>query len=203
MHNQANIQFINFDSVSEEDNQCQIATDLVGMEINNFLLNRFETEYNIQCGNYLSPHKNQTTYLQDTQPSKTIYTVNTTPIETQTNKLEESQDKLKENLEKENSGKDSNTFPCEYDNCHKTFKFKWILDRHYLSHKPIKLFKCNYEDCPKSYKSKENLTLHIKNIHLKEKPYSCRYCSSVFSHRNGILLNFMCNFFWKFRKNLS
>jgi len=185
MQNQAHIQFINFDYVSEEDNQCNIATELVGMEINNFLLNRFETEYDIQYSNYLNSQKNPTSFLQDTQTSKTNYTATTTPVETQSKKLGESQEISQDIQEKENSTKDVTTFPCEYDNCQKTFKFKWILDRHYLSHKPTKLFKCDYEKCGKSYKSKENLTFHIKNIHLKEKPYNCRYCSSVFSHRNG------------------
>ncbi len=51
--------------------------------------------------------------------------------------------------------------------------------------KNLKNFKC--EDCEKVYKSKENLTLHIKNIHLKIKPYSCKYCIAEFSHRNGSL----------------
>jgi hypothetical protein len=47
-------------------------------------------------------------------------------------------------------------------------------------------YKCEVEDCDKIYKSKENLTLHIKNIHLHLKPYRCRFCNSTFSHRNGI-----------------
>jgi len=41
-------------------------------------------------------------------------------------------------------------------------------------------FPCTYDKCIKIYKSKENLVLHVKNIHLKEKPYQCRYCSAVF-----------------------
>ena len=185
MNSQNNIQFLNFDSISEEDNQCHIPTDLLGMEINNFLLNRFESEYDIQCGNYLTTPRTHPTYLQDTESSKCINSFNTSPIDAKTKILEECEDKSKEN-----SVKDSKNFLCEYDNCLKSFKFKWILDRHYLSHKPHKLFKCSYEDCVKSYKSKENLTLHFKNIHLKEKPYSCKYCSSVFSHRNGNKLLF-------------
>jgi hypothetical protein len=185
MNTQANIQFINFDSISEEENQYQMVTDLVGMEINNFLLNRFESEYDLQCCNYLNTSKTQPSCLQDTQASKSIYSINVSPTEQIRKKIDESDDKQVDTTEKENSPVEFKNFSCEYVNCHKTFKFKWILDRHYLSHKPHKHFKCTYEDCGKSYKSKENLTLHIKNIHLKEKPYSCRYCSSVFSHRNG------------------
>lgn len=48
-----------------------------------------------------------------------------------------------------------------------------------------RLFRCSELNCDKVYKSKENLTLHIKNIHLKEKPYNCKYCPALFSHRNG------------------
>ncbi len=187
MNSQANIQFINFDSISEEEHPSNIPTDLLGMELNNFLLDRFESEYDIQYGNFLNSQRSQPTSLQDTQASKCFYSVNTSPAEVKLISLEESEDKIKEKQEKENSMKDTKSFYCKYDNCQKSFKFRWILDRHYLSHKPNKLFLCNYEACEKSYKSKENLTLHIKNIHLKEKPYSCKYCSSVFSHRNGRL----------------
>jgi hypothetical protein len=64
---------------------------------------------------------------------------------------------------------------ASFDNCN--------LDS--FSEKKRKSFNCPFKDCIKVYKSKENLTLHYKNIHLKEKPYSCKYCSAVFSHRNG------------------
>lgn len=46
----------------------------------------------------------------------------------------------------------------------------------------LKIFICF---CGKIYKSKENVILHIKNIHLDEKPYSCEICHTGFSHRNG------------------
>lgn len=59
---------------------------------------------------------------------------------------------------------------CYSDNC-----YPQVLKK--------KTFAC--KDCNKVYKSKENLTLHYKNIHLKLKPYSCKYCTAVFSHRNG------------------
>lgn len=80
-------------------------------------------------------------------------------------------------------------FSCSFDNCNKSFKLKWTLDKHTSAHKPPRIYRCSYKGCLKSYKSKENLTLHIRNIHLKEKPYSCRYCPSVFSHRNGKLIS--------------
>jgi hypothetical protein len=50
-----------------------------------------------------------------------------------------------------------------------------------------KCFPCDYKGCKKIYKSKENLNLHYKNIHLKVKPYTCSYCDSSFTHRNGKL----------------
>ncbi len=48
-------------------------------------------------------------------------------------------------------------------------------------------FKCSYAKCFKVYKNKENLELHIKTKHLKIKPFTCSYCDSKFSHRNGNL----------------
>jgi hypothetical protein len=48
-----------------------------------------------------------------------------------------------------------------------------------------KNYKCNWIDCSKEYRSKENLNLHLKNFHLKIKPYKCRFCLLKFSHRNG------------------
>ncbi len=88
----------------------------------------------------------------------------------------------------ENHQEKMKLFVCNYEECKKSFNHKWILDRHLLTHKSTKMFKCEYERCVKSYKSKENLTLHIKNIHLNQKPYSCKYCPSLFSHRNGKLI---------------
>ena len=59
-----------------------------------------------------------------------------------------------------------------FDNCNGRSKYK-------------KTFTCPDQECGKVYKSKENLTLHYRNIHLKEKPYNCKFCTAVFSHRNG------------------
>ena len=88
--------------------------------------------------------------------------------------------------EEEKSNVDNNKgFKCTYDNCGKSFEYRWILERHMNSHFCFKLYKCDYENCSKAYKSKENLNLHVKNQHLGQKPYQCRFCTSRFSHRNG------------------
>lgn len=52
--------------------------------------------------------------------------------------------------------------------------------------KSVKSFYCTYRDCVKQYKSRENLFFHIQNVHLKQKPYACKYCENSFSHRNGL-----------------
>jgi hypothetical protein len=76
-------------------------------------------------------------------------------------------------------------FKCTFENCKRSFDFKWILDRHINSHFCFKLYNCEFANCNKAYKSKENLNLHVKNKHLGEKPYQCRFCLLRFSHRNG------------------
>lgn len=46
---------------------------------------------------------------------------------------------------------------------------------------------CHFFPCMKVFKSRENLDLHILNIHLKIKPFSCEFCEKKFSHRNGMI----------------
>ena len=74
---------------------------------------------------------------------------------------------------------------CNFYKCFRKFKTKDNLKDHYKSHMTSKAFLCEFSGCEKIYKSKENLILHIKNIHLKLKPYRCRFCDTFFSHRNG------------------
>jgi hypothetical protein len=50
-----------------------------------------------------------------------------------------------------------------------------------------KIMICHFFPCMKKFKSRENLDLHILNIHLKIKPFQCKFCERKFSHRNGIL----------------
>jgi len=74
---------------------------------------------------------------------------------------------------------------CIFDKCKKKFATANELKNHYVLHMTSKTFKCDFRSCEKVYKSKENLVLHIKNIHMKLKPYRCRFCDASFSHRNG------------------
>jgi hypothetical protein len=92
----------------------------------------------------------------------------------------------------DNSGKtisdyeDECSLQCIFENCRELVNTKSELEDHYSKHEKIRLYKCEFEGCEKVYRSKENMTLHFKNIHLKLKPYKCRFCASLFSHRNGI-----------------
>jgi hypothetical protein len=74
---------------------------------------------------------------------------------------------------------------CIFDNCREVVSSKSEIEDHYEKHIKVRLYKCDYEGCEKVYRSKENMTLHFKNVHLKLKPYKCRFCTSTFSHRNG------------------
>jgi uncharacterized Zn-finger protein len=104
---------------------------------------------------------------------------------TDTNKMTDKIISRVENFENLEKGVGCKNFKCTFEDCEKSFDYKWILDRHINSHFCFKLYKCEYGDCSKAYKSKENLNLHFRNKHLGEKPYQCRFCFSRFSHRNG------------------
>ena len=69
--------------------------------------------------------------------------------------------------------------------CLSSFKREKNYQNHFISHFYVNVFKCTYIDCNKEYKTKENLILHIKNKHLKIKPFKCSICNSLFSQRNG------------------
>jgi len=186
--NFSNIEFISFEQIDAGQDQPAYENDVMGLgDLNNFIIDKIMSDYDNNFENLL---------LADTKsPSMSFYS-EMMPIKSNESfssfALGEScfSENIKTSstlspLESPNEQPNSKQFVCSYENCKKSFKFKWILDRHYLSHKSAKLYKCTYRGCLKSYKSKENLTLHVKNIHLKEKPYSCKFCSSLFSHRNG------------------
>jgi len=83
-------------------------------------------------------------------------------------------------------------------------KIKFILENNFISRYPLqiihsqdlneneernlsndKIMTCHFFPCMKTFKSRENLDLHILNIHLKIKPFKCKFCERKFSHRNG------------------
>lgn len=181
-----NVEIINFESITNNDeNDMILDNDDIAMEyLTNFLIEKFDHEEN---------HPQENITINDNQSLMSFYSASTaikSSDNLSTSRCYESiiseKEKIPTPYEFKPEVKNEKPFQCDYVNCKKNFKYKWILDRHLISHKTIKLFICNHMGCEKSYKSKENLTLHIKNIHLKEKPYSCSYCSSLFSHRNGI-----------------
>lgn len=190
MNSFSNIEFINFESLPNNDHENVLESKDIEMEyLNDFLLEKFETEYENQTNDsiIMNDNNSQVSFYSDVKgnkinPNDSFASLPTYEIslfgECNRSSSPSSIGEVRcEVLEK--------NFTCNYENCNKTFKFRWILDRHYLSHKAAKLYKCTFKGCTKSYKSKENLTLHFKNIHLKEKPYNCKFCPSVFSHRNG------------------
>ena len=139
-----------------------------------FLANKLNTENNIRKDKIDWPISEEITNHQHTRSS----TSKEVKIEDKLDNISSSSFITPPKLQK--------SFICAFEGCGKRFDYKWIHDRHINSHFCFKLHKCDYEGCDKAYKSRENLNLHIKNKHLGEKPYQCRYCDSRFSHRNGI-----------------
>lgn len=70
---------------------------------------------------------------------------------------------------------------CEI--CQKTFKNMETLRKHIPVHKS-ESFPCPYDGCLKSYTRKSNLNIHIKKIHLKEtEEFHCELCQKSFGYK--------------------
>jgi hypothetical protein len=196
----ANIQIINFDCISkEEDDNCHTNNDIGMIHLNEFLLKGYDCEMESQCHeDSLVNDASDFSFFSDIPVSKTNDSFSSFNSNEQITYFSDLGNSPQKETESNSMFIPTNSFVCSFDNCKKNFKYKWILDRHMIAHNKIRNYKCSYRGCTKTYKSKENLTLHVKNIHLKEKPYSCKFCSSVFSHRNGKLSRyinyFICNF---------
>jgi hypothetical protein len=160
-----NIEIINFEGLNNDD----IMADCPNLYEND-MLNYFIDKYNIDYMNTnninIPDNLKVTTYdssvkdFNSSYNSEMSYYTESFQIGSELNLSEESEKSF-----------------YSYDNRNDS---KFTISK---SSKKERIFSCS--ECIKVYKSKENLTLHYKNIHLKLKPYSCKYCTSVFSHRNG------------------
>jgi hypothetical protein len=201
MNNFSNIEFINFESLPNNDHENVLESHDIEMEyLNDFLLEKFESEYENQTNDsiIINDNSSQVNFYQDAKGVKmNQINQNDSFASLPTHEIslfgDSNRSSSPSSVGEVHSEVPEKIFTCNFENCNKNFKFRWILDRHYLSHKTVKLYKCSFKCCTKSYKSKENLTLHFKNIHLKEKPYNCKYCPSVFSHRNGKYITIIRN----------
>jgi hypothetical protein len=109
------------------------------------------------------------------------------------NESESSNEKNKNNSKKIFSEKNEKE---KTENLNKLLKNKKIFSSKSISYEEFKSsekeysinsdkFICNFPNCNKKYKAKENLTIHIKNKHIGEKPYCCKFCGKKYSHRSG------------------
>lgn len=213
--NNSYIEIINFESCLNVEHELDLEHHDIGMEyLNNFLVDRYGSDYELQLDSLMNDSQREFSIYSESAISKvndsftssmqlndsvtcvsdgekSVRSVSPSTNSTYRTPLESltPEEQTTPTLSPQHCPAliVDKPFACPHDACKKSFKYKWILDRHLLSHKTVKFYQCTYKGCVKSYKSKENLTLHVKNIHLKEKPYSCRFCPSLFSHRNGNL----------------
>jgi hypothetical protein len=180
----SNIEIINFDNFhnSEQDQFLKEMLHEAGSFLPNYAEDRYEKDVENMMDNLNIDNFSNCSFYSEMQCQSQFESSSAQLTEPTTQSISPLRKIL---TVKDFSFSHERQFCCPFSNCNKAFKFKWILERHLISHKNLKQFKCSEDSCTKAYKSKENLTLHHRNIHLKEKPYNCRYCEAVFSHRNG------------------
>jgi hypothetical protein len=176
MYNHSRVEFINFDYEAGIEPDQPYEIDSMGIDLGKYVLDRKESDFDIMmCDSrsQISINSDIPNYGDKSNISISIDNASFYSAEG--------------NMDKRNTkkGNKCKPFQCGKDKCHKKSKFQWILERHMSSHDSVRLFKCMHEDFLKSYKSNENLTLPTRNIHLKERPYHCKYCDLTFTHRYG------------------
>lgn len=70
-------------------------------------------------------------------------------------------------------------YPCKL--CERSFPRRIRLVEHMFSHKAEPSFFCTL--CPSGFKNQTNLQRHVKNVHLKLKPYACEECDKQFAQK--------------------
>lgn len=197
MNSLSNIEIVNFEGLESNGEYYMDLEREIGVNYMNQFIEKSESDYSD-----INPDSND----YDSSSNLTIYSDN--PIKSANNHEYSNINNVNDSCNNSNFGDATNYSEnkssilsnsiCNLEKiCNNSFsylkrptKFKLNLEAFNLTstsnhNKSAKMFLCTFEGCEKKYKSKENLTLHYKNIHLKEKPYSCKFCSSVFSHRNG------------------
>ncbi len=189
----SNIEIINFEELNDKEQSIDFKQEISLNYKNNFINDNSDSKYLESQSN--ANNCESSCKLNLNSDSNSIFFSNQKKVNDSCQKFNDfEQNACSDNFETPNSKSfkslekiKSNSFSYLGESA----KFKIFIDKNLNistqsdnSGADIK-FKCTYEKCEKVYKSKENLTLHYKNIHLKEKPYSCIYCGSQFSHRNG------------------
>ena len=54
-----------------------------------------------------------------------------------------------------------------------------------ISHITCNEQKCNFGDCEKGFVDMDHLKNHNMNVHIKRKPYQCRYCYNDISNKSA------------------
>jgi len=196
MNSVSNIEIVNFDEIYQEGQIIDLEKDLGLNYINNIIIEEYYTDtdyYESQSEYNDFESRYNTTYYNEVNSNLSINKKSLNDSFDNSNFGE-----LNSSLEMIRSSDLNNSFNQIEKISNNSFSFirsspKYSLNSENdlnfsnlsLNRSTHKIFTCAFEGCKKIYKSKENLTLHYRNIHLKEKPYSCKFCSSRFSHRNG------------------
>lgn len=77
-------------------------------------------------------------------------------------------------------------YPCEYENCAKSFMTKHERDSHVSGvHKQERSHKC--QTCEKQFSSKTNLTRHVAAVHQRLRKYhTCVHCNRNFQSKSSL-----------------
>ncbi|XP_077594851.1 uncharacterized protein LOC144211448 isoform X2 [Stigmatopora nigra] len=72
---------------------------------------------------------------------------------------------------------------CKCSHCWKTFRNKYILKTHMMTHAELRPFSCSI--CGKTFTQKGSLKIHTR-IHTGEKPFLCLVCGQAFSQTQDL-----------------